>query len=189
MIVMTDDLTALRAQLRSLEERVRALETPSATPPAEAPTEPPTEARPPAYDEETFWALRGLRARLDDHPDTATGAVMLVGSLTLPTGSPVEWQQAAGTEGLVESDWSARATELAALGHPVRLELLRQLLAGVRTTAELADVEGLGTTGQLHHHLRQLLSAGWVRQVGRGRYEVPAARVVPLLATIVGVER
>ncbi|MGO1509657.1 MAG: DUF7347 domain-containing protein [Actinomycetaceae bacterium] len=179
---MTSDDADLRARLLALEERVSTLEH------ARDRTDSP-EPQPGAQDEETFWALHGLRARLPDHPDTAGGAVMLVGSLTLPGGGPVEWQQAGGSDGLVESDWTGRADVFAALGHPVRLELLRRLLSGVTSTAELAGTEGLGTSGQLHHHLRQLVAAGWVRQAGRGRYRVPAARVVPLLAMLVGAER
>ena len=52
-----------------------------------------------------------------------------------------------------------------------------------------AATEGLGTTGQLHHHLRQLKAAGWLHQTGRGTYEVPARRVVPLLTMIQGARR
>ncbi|MCR2826159.1 helix-turn-helix domain-containing protein [Microbacterium sp. zg.Y909] len=71
----------------------------------------------------------------------------------------------------------------------MRLELLRRILTGTTTTAQLADIDTLGTMGQLHHHLRQLVSAGWVRQSGRGSYEVPAARVVPLLTGLFGSGR
>jgi predicted transcriptional regulator len=71
----------------------------------------------------------------------------------------------------------------------VRLELLRHIVSGVRATAELAEIASLGTTGQLHHHLRQLVAAGWVRQSGRGAYEVPASRIVPLLACVTGAQR
>ncbi|MGC5616334.1 ArsR/SmtB family transcription factor [Georgenia sp. Z1491] len=178
----------LRATVEALEARVVALEAsastePPATPDASASTNPQ------GPDPETFWALTGLRERRAAHPVTESGAVMLVGSLTLPDGAPVEWQQAGATDALLESDWSEVAETLGALGHPVRLELLRLILGGTATTAELAEADGLGTTGQLHHHLRQLVSAGWVRQAGRGRYTVPAARVVPLLATVVGAER
>lgn len=42
----------------------------------------------------------------------------------------------------------------------------------------------IGYTGQLHHHLRQLVAAGWLQSAGRGRYRVPAQRVVPLLAIV-----
>ncbi|MGC5627082.1 ArsR family transcriptional regulator [Georgenia sp. Z1344] len=175
----TDDL---RAAVSALEDRVAALE--EAGPPPDRRGTGGSGA-----DGDAFWALTGLRDRLDDDPTTADGAVMLVGSLTLPGDRPVEWQQAGATAGILESDWSDRAATLGALGHPVRLELLRLVLGGTGSTAELAEADGLGTTGQLHHHLRQLLAAGWLRQSGRGRYEVPAARVVPLLAVLLGAER
>lgn len=177
---MSDELTELREQIRDLAGRLDALEKHS---------DGVREQAAPLRDGETFWALDGLNARLADVAATAEGAVMLVGSLTLPTGAPVAWQQAAGTAGMLEVDWSDHAAVFAALGHPVRIELLRHILSGVQTTAALAAIEGLGTTGQLHHHLRQLVSAGWVRQGGRGSYEVPAARIVPLLACVLGVER
>lgn len=110
---------------------------------------------------------------------------MMTGSLNLPTGEPVEWQLGAATADLLETDWSDTAAALGALGHPVRLELLRAVLAGVRSTAELAETTG--STGQLHHHLKQLVSTGWLAQRGRGAYEVPPARVVPLLVIVTGV--
>lgn len=177
-MAVSEDLNQLRAQIHSLAERLDALERPRGNAPEQA-----------ALGGDTFWALEGLGARLVDDASTAEGAVMIVGSLTLPTGAPVAWQQAAGTAGMLEVDWSDRAAVFAALGHPVRVELLRHILSGVQTTAALAAIDGLGTTGQLHHHLRQLVSAGWVRQSGRGSYEVPAARIVPLLACVLGVER
>lgn len=87
------------------------------------------------------------------------GAVTIVGSLTLPSGTPVAWQQAVRSSGLLELDWKSRAAALAALAQPVLLELLRQLVA-----------------------------AGWVRQSSRGSHEVPAARIVPLLGCLMGAE-
>jgi len=179
-----DDAEELRREVSALAERVERLEQAarstarSAAPPADA-----TEA------EDRFWALTELRSRLAEHATTQQGAVMLVGSLQLPDGSPVEWQQGMGTAALLQTDWSDHAAVFAALGHPVRLELLRHILTGVHATADLAALETLGTTGQLHHHLRPLVTAGWVRQSGRGTYEVPAARVVPLLVCLAGALR
>lgn len=131
-----------------------------------------------------FWALEGLRARVDD----PAGAVLLTGSVELVAGVPHVWQQGATTTSLLESDWSAHAATLDALGHPVRLQLLQLVATGVQRTSELASAEGLGTSGQLHHHLRQLVAAGWLRSAGRGRYEVPAPRVVPLLVVLAAAE-
>lgn len=174
---MSSEFAALREQLQTLTERVEALEARPQAPSASA------------LDGETFWALEGLTSRLADHPETERGEVMIVGSLTLPSGAPVSWQQSAGTAGLIETDWSEAAASFAALGHPVRIEILRHILTGTRATAELAAIEGLGTTGQLHHHLRQLVAVGWVRQSGRGTYEIPASRIVPLLACLTGAQR
>lgn len=180
---MEPQLQDLRRELSALTDRVAQLE-------AGQPVVPQTSTHPdPVTDAEQFWALKGLQARLADHPSTSGGAVMIVGSLTLPDGSPVAWQQGVGSEGMLETDWSAFAESFSALGHPVRLELLRHILSGVHATAELAETATLGTTGQLHHHLRQLVSAGWVRHSGRGSYEVPASRIVPLLACLAGAER
>lgn len=173
-----DDDADLRDAVRALTERVAALEgsrSPGA--PAAVP------------DDETYWALDGLVARRGQDATTARGSVMMVGSVEVPTGGTVSWQQEAGSEGLIEVEWGDRAAAFAALGHPVRVELLRRILQGVRTTAALAALDELGTTGQLHHHLRQLVAAGWVRQSGRGSYEIPASRIVPLLVCIVAAER
>jgi hypothetical protein len=63
------------------------------------------------------------------------------------------------------------------------------VLSGVATAAELVQVDGVGTSGQVYHHLRQLVAVGWLRSAGGGRYEVPVGRVVPLLTTIVGARR
>lgn len=171
----------IAAALVALQERVTALEAAAAqgTAHGAAPPTPPPGPDHQDVDGETFWALLGLRRRLPED-----GGVLLTGSVRLPTGERAEWQQAALTAGLLEQDWSTAAPALDALSHPVRLLLLREVLAGTRSTAELAALEPLGTAGQLHHHLRPLLATGWLRATGRGRYEVPATRVVPLLAVL-----
>jgi DNA-binding transcriptional ArsR family regulator len=130
-----------------------------------------------------FWALNGLKEQLSEL-GAADGGVLYTGSVRLPTGEQYEWQTGALTQGLLEDDWAPVAESFAALGHPVRLRLLREILGGRRTAAELAELEELGTTGQIYHHLRQLTGTGWLRTTGRGRYEVPPERVVPLLVAV-----
>lgn len=178
---MNEEIAELRESVQALTARVSVLES-SRTENSPSSSAPDTQG-------DGFWALNELQSRLSDDPGAQAGVVMMVGSLTLPTGAPVAWQQGVGTEGLLESDWGERAQALAALGHPVRLELLRHILNGVHATADLAAIDSLGTTGQLHHHLRQLVTTGWVRQSGRGTYEVPAARIVPLMISMLGAER
>ncbi|RMI36108.1 ArsR/SmtB family transcription factor [Streptomyces triticirhizae] len=165
-----------------LEERVAALERRMAEWEAtrrEGAAEPDGEG-PGA--EDRFWALEGLKARLGEAaPD---GAVLFTGAVTLPTEERYEWQYGRTVEALLEADWSLAADAFAALGHPVRLRLLREVLAGRRTAAELAELPETGTTGQIYHHLRQLAAAGWLTGAGRGRWAVPPQRVVPLLVAV-----
>ena len=133
-----------------------------------------------------YYALLVLRERAGDE-----GGVVFAGSAPLPSGDRYEWQWGRPTGYLFGDeavDWADLAPALAALAHPVRLRLVRRVLEGARTTAELADDETLGTTGQLYHHLRQLAAAGWLRSTGRGRYAVPGERVVPLLTMLVAAQ-
>jgi DNA-binding transcriptional ArsR family regulator len=134
-----------------------------------------------------FWALEGLKEQLAGR-GAAGGGVLFTGVVRLPAGERYEWQQGAVTEDLLEDDWSRAAESFAALGHPVRLRLLREILGGRRTAAELAELEELGTTGQIYHHLRQLTGTGWLHTTGRGRHEVPGGRVVPLLVALAAAQ-
>jgi hypothetical protein len=138
----------------------------------------------PDLDADAFWALTGLKERT-----TGPGMVLFTGSVTLPGGEHAEWQQGHQTEELLTDDWSQAAGAVAALGHPIRLLLLREILHGARTVAELGAHEQLGTTGQLYHHLRQLVAAGWLRTTARGQYAVPPERLVPLLVVLAAVRR
>ena len=159
----------LEDRIAALEERVAALEG------GPAPT---------LDDEGDLWALAALRDRADDR-----GGVVLAGVVTLPDGRRAEWQEGLPTDALLDRDWREPADALAALGHPVRLALVQRFAAGAATVADVSGAEGLGTTGQVYHHLRQLVAAGWLRSVGGGRYEVPVARVVPLLTMVLGAQR
>jgi len=132
-------------------------------------------ADPRARDE--FWALTELRRRAEDR-----SAVLYTGSVTLPAGEHYEWQETVDAAALLDADVTEVVGALSALAHPVRLQLLRRVLAGRHTVAELA--EGLGTSGQLYHHLRQLVAEDWLTASGRGLYAVPPARVVPLLTLL-----
>lgn len=110
----------------------------------------------------------------------APGAVMIAGAVDVPAG-PIRWQYGLFADDLLGRDWGELARPIEALGHPVRLELARRILTGTQTTAELLELEQFASSGQLYHHLRQLVSAGWLSSPRRGFYEVPASRVVPLL--------
>ncbi|MER6995193.1 winged helix-turn-helix domain-containing protein [Streptomyces sp. NPDC000410] len=159
----------LEQRVAELERRMAALE--QAGPAA------------PAVGDGDLWALEGLKSQLAE-AGAEGGGVLFTGAVRLPTRERYEWQFGALTDGLLEDDWSQAAESFAALGNPVRLRLLREIVGGLRTAAELAELDGLGTTGQIYHHLRQLTAAGWLHTAGRGRYEVPAGRMVPLLVAL-----
>ncbi|MEU1005654.1 ArsR/SmtB family transcription factor [Streptomyces tibetensis] len=159
----------LEQRVADLERRLAALEG--------------TQRTGPRIDGSDFWALNGLKDQLSQ-AGAADGGVLYTGSVRLPTGERYDWQRAALTEDLLEDDRTTAAESFAALGHPVRLRLLREILGGRRTAAELAALDEVGTTGQIYHHLRQLTATGWLHTTGRGRYEVPPGRVVPLLVAV-----
>lgn len=186
---MTSDPEELEQRLAALERRVAALADDG-----QLPDGAPTPPRLPGTGD-PLWALHELKRLLAARDDSAepvgessppTGAVLIAGSVHLQIG-PLGWQYALTPEALLEEDWSDYASLFAALGHPVRLALLQRILAGTTQTSELANSNDLGTTGQLHHHLRILVAAGWLRTPRRGHYEVPSGRVIPLLATLVAL--
>lgn len=165
----------IERRLDELERRVAALETLE-------------DSRRPAVPQgttagDTFWALNALRSVAPE-----SGSVMLVGTVPTPAG-PVEWQESAPGADLVDDDWSSAADALAALGHPVRLRLLREIVRRPSTAKELGELDDVGSSGQVYHHLKALTAAGWLRHRPGGRHEVPQERLVPLLAVVMGSRR
>jgi hypothetical protein len=135
--------------------------------------------RAPVPDAEAFWVLDGLRTRSED-------GVRFAGDVRTAAG-PVAWEYGLPAEAVIEPDEGsveASAARLAALGHPLRLRLLLAVLRGATGPAELAEVPGIGTSGQIYHHIRTLTAAGWLRASGRGQVRVPAERIVPLLVAL-----
>lgn len=128
-----------------------------------------------------FWVLEELRRRLPE-----PGGVVFAGAVTLPDGQHAEWQLGLATASVLGKDWAAPGVDaaLSALGSPVRLRLLQAIATGSSSAAELAALEGVGTSGQVYHHVNQLVAAGWARRTTRGRWAVPPERIVPLLVIL-----
>jgi plasmid stabilization system protein ParE/DNA-binding transcriptional ArsR family regulator len=166
----TQHPTGLAQRVAALEAAVRSL----AAPPAAAPA-----PRPGARGDADFFVLDGLQARAGGR-----GAVVYGGVLHQADGTQVRWQMGRLQDDLMALAWGEQAAALAALGHGVRLQLLQALVAGAQSVQQLVALPGMGTTGQVYHHLRELEAAGWVRSVQRGSYAVPAERKVPLLAIV-----
>jgi len=166
----------LAARLSELERRVALLED-------ERGERPPPR---PIVDTDTFWALARLAERTGPEfdRDGVAGSLLYAGRATTPGGGALIWQAEHPLPGVLAEGWEDAAVVLAALGNPVRLEIVRRLLLGGETVQELQEIPGLGTSGQLYHHLRDLQAAGLVTQRRRGRYGVAADKVVPALIII-----
>lgn len=154
----------LEARLTALEAEVAALRQ---QPPSQASVASP----------KTWWLLE----KLGSNPAPDGGGTLAYGGLTsLPGAENVMWQAEHSAASVLGVDAAAVAPVLAALGHPVRLELLRRMLGGASTLAELQQVPGARTTGQVHHHLRELRTAGLIT-AARNSFAVVPERVVPVL--------
>ncbi len=78
-----------------------------------------------------------------------------------------------------------RIDVLAALGHQVRVTVVRLLATeGPQPAAALQAAAGLGSPGQLYHHLKSLTSAGVVEQDKRGSYRIRPAALIPTLVLL-----
>jgi DNA-binding transcriptional ArsR family regulator len=153
----------LEERLKLVEDRLAALEqTPNPTP-----------------RKADFWAINYLEKHAAE-----SGGIVYAGTVNVEGIGNYAWQIGLPTDKVLQQSWSEASSSLGALAHPIRLELLKMILQGKRTTQELQDLEGLGTTGQLYHHLKELQSAGWLKAESRGTYKVVAERVIPLMAIV-----
>jgi hypothetical protein len=166
-------MSQLADRLRRVEERLDELDHRP---------EPPRALNPGA---EPLWALNGLQEVTQD----PAGAVLLTGAVTIPRGGQARWQISSEAQELFDSDFADRADKLSALAQPVRLQLLQRIMTDATTVNDLLETGEFGTSGQIYHHLRQLVSAGWVETVGKSKYAVPASRVVPILVILLAVDR
>ncbi|QXB18250.1 Helix-turn-helix domain-containing protein [Corynebacterium coyleae] len=149
----------IEARLSDLEARVAALE--HASPPEPSP-------------------LPG------SSKETEQGRVSFAGDITLPTGTySYEWIRP--TAWITDQPWDDAMDRIAALAHPVRGAILRHLLAAPASVTELVESELVSSTGTAYHHLKELQAAGWVRKQG-GMFEIPPARVIPLMAIVIAGE-
>jgi DNA-binding transcriptional ArsR family regulator len=166
----------LAARVGELERRVAHLEGARAAPPPLRPV----------VDPERFWALARLAERTgpEFERDGVAGSLLYAGRATTPGGGDLIWQAEHPLPDVLAEGWEDAAAVLSALGSPFRLEIIRALLLGRETVQELQEIPGLGTSGQLYHHLRDLQSVGVVTQRRRGRYGVAGDKVVPCLIVI-----
>jgi DNA-binding transcriptional ArsR family regulator len=125
-------------------------------------------------------SLSGLREAREREP----GGVVFYAGVGPRGEGEVAWQLAHRWDDVLTADRARTARPLAALGHPARLDIVCELVAGPLGRQALQDRLDRATAGQLNHHLRELLAAGIVSQPRRGVYEVAVNAVVPLLTLL-----
>ncbi|SDE81707.1 DNA gyrase subunit B [Paenibacillus sp. cl6col] len=76
---------------------------------------------------------------------------------------------------------------LSALGSKPRLDIIISILTESLTGTQIVEKLGLGTTGQLYHHLKALQGADLLSQDKSGRYTLPDHRKLPLLLLLSAV--
>ncbi|KOX20222.1 hypothetical protein ADK67_30595 [Saccharothrix sp. NRRL B-16348] len=117
-------------------------------------------------------------------PVTDSGAFGYGGQVALGD-ERVSWQIDVTPERALSLPDRPRIEVLSALAHPVRVELVRTLLArGAQPATALQEAARLGSTGQLYHHLKALTASGVVEQDKRGTYRLRPAATVPVLVLL-----
>lgn len=112
------------------------------------------------------------------------GTIGYRGLVTLG-GGEVRWQIDVQPEHVLDLPDRGPIDVLAALAHPVRVGIVRSLLVdGPQPGSALQEAAGLGSTGQLYHHLKSLTSSGVVEQDKRGSYRLRANAIVPVLVLL-----
>ncbi len=91
-------------------------------------------------------------------------------------------------EHLLQQDDEKVSTVLSALGNKQRLALLRAILDQPASANELVERLGMGTTGQVYHHLKALQAADLITQEERGKFVVRGHRVQGVLMLLAGVQ-
>ncbi|MBW2734497.1 MAG: winged helix-turn-helix transcriptional regulator [Deltaproteobacteria bacterium] len=165
---------ALEAQVAELLQRVDALESKLEETPALASISPVD-----------LGILDALRARQGGPYEgkEVKGAVVYGGAVTFGEREYL-WEMERPAPGLADVSMASISAVLSVLASPQRLSLIKTLLTGPKTSAELQQALSLSSPGQLYHHLKELLSIGIVEQKKRSAYEVAARHVVPFLAVL-----
>lgn len=134
--------------------------------------------------EQRVAALEGDARQALPSPDGDGGAFGYGGQVAVGDGQ-VSWRIDVTPERALSLPDRPRIEVLSALAHPARVEIVRALLArGGRPATALQEAAGLGSTGQLYHHLKALTAAGVVEQDKRGSYRLRPAAVVPVLVLL-----
>jgi helix-turn-helix protein len=166
---LEDRLTALEKQVVDLQTRLTVIE---GTLPRSVPGLPP------------LPTLPALPSSSVDHEplqerETLQGVLSCEGSLQFAE-QDVRWRQRLALQPIFAASPELLAQLFAALSSPHRVIILRTLCEGPRTSQQLQELLGMGSAGQLYHHLKELLATGLILQRGRSAYTIEPTKVIPV---------
>ncbi len=129
-----------------------------------------------------------VRRMLDELGDTADGpdpdgTIVYAGAGPWADGT-VAWQIGRRWLDIRETGADSIASLFGALANPHRIRILRELVTGPMSTGELGQRLDQPSSGQLFHHLKELLAAGVIHQPERGTYAIRREDAIPLLAAL-----
>lgn len=119
-------------------------------------------------------------------PQTGTiqGTLRYAGSLQLGE-RPFRFQQTLTVASIFAAAPEVFVQIFAALSSPHRIIILRTLCERACTAQQLQEVLGMGSSGQLYHHLKELMTAGLITQRERSSaYTIDPAKVVPICTVL-----
>ena len=119
----------------------------------------------------------------EEYSATTNGTIHFSGQVEDESGS-ISYSWTRPPHHLLEEAWESSFTRLAALAHPQRGLILKQLIKEPCSVSTLCQLGVTSSTGTAYHHLNELEVAGWVRKGRGGVYEVPSERIIPLLTII-----
>jgi DNA-binding transcriptional ArsR family regulator len=129
--------------------------------------------------------VRALLDAIEGDSERSTGSAAVVYAGAGPwQDEVVAWQMGRTWDEARAVPLEPVARALSALASATRLRIVGELLAGPVSTGELAERLDLPSSGQLFHHLKELLAAGVIHQPIRGRYAIRRQHVVPVLAVL-----
>jgi DNA-binding transcriptional ArsR family regulator len=165
-----DELTAVVADL---VERVKKLETGAGAP-----------ARPPVVDATLVQSLIDRLSPGDSgERNDRQGTVVYAGAGPSDDGM-IAWQMSRSWSELIVVDPTTVAACFAALASSVRIQIICELASGSVTTGELTQRLDQPSSGQLFHHLKELLAVGLIYQPVRGTYAILHQHLVPILTAL-----
>jgi ArsR family transcriptional regulator len=176
MADLPDRLAALEEQVAVLWTRLAAVEKRISSAPSAGSSEALFQTRTPA--------LTRDQESQKTQPGMIQGTLNYAGSIQLAE-RPFRFQQTLAVQSLFEAPAELLATIFAALSSPHRVIILRTLCERPCTAQQLQEVLGMGSAGQLYHHLKELMAAGLITQRERSSaYTIEPAKVIPICAAL-----